>query len=93
MDINILSQKERNDLLKKLFLYTVGLRDMWLAKKCFNELKDLSTNSIADLDNVGKTYIFIICYGRIFHTNEGIGRLKIKAFLKTLSSKERYTNH
>lgn len=62
---------------------------MWIAQKCFNELKDLEINKITDLNNVGKTYAFVVCYGRIFHSNDQIGKLEIKSFLGTLTSEEK----
>lgn len=89
---SILSTEETEELRKQLFLYVVGLRDLKVAESCFNELKDLPIGVIADLNNVGKTFAFIVCYGRIFHNNEGIGKLKIQNFIDTLSTDEKKTH-
>lgn len=85
-----LDKQKRNKQLKKLFLFVVGLRDLKVAKCYFDDLKNLKLpkGEITKTDNVGKTFAFIICYGRIFSGNKRVGKLE-KSFLKTLSPDEK----
>src|SRR5438445_11321284 len=82
-----LDEQGRNKQLKSLFLFVVGLRDLKIAKSCFDDLKDLPIGEVAEINNVGKVFAFIICYGRIFHRNKGVGRLE-RSFLEKLSRDE-----
>jgi hypothetical protein len=72
-------QNERNKLIKNLFLYLVGLRDLERAKASFTEIKtNVSVGELTTTANLEKLFFFVICYGRIFHKCYHAGKLKIE---------------
>lgn len=79
----------REDEVKKLFLYVMGLRDILVSEQFFKKIKDIEMEKIADIDNVGFLYTFIITYGRIFRKNNDLGKLDPASIIKNLDVKER----
>lgn len=80
---------KRDDEVKKLFLYVMGLRDILVSEQFFKKIKDIEMEKIADVDNVGFLYTFIITYGRIFHKNKDAGKIDQASIIKNLDSKEK----
>jgi len=79
---------KRDDEIKKLFLYVMGLRDIIVSEQFFNKIRDIEMEKIANVDNVGFLYTFMITYGRIFHKNKDAGKIDKASIIKNLDSKE-----
>lgn len=69
----------REALLKNLFLYVVSIRDLEIAQKTFDDIKDIDIGFIADPNVIAKTYVFIISYGRIFLKSHNLGQIKFNS--------------
>ncbi len=90
MDNKVISDPiKRIELRKELFLFVMGLRDILIAQSFFDQIKDIQLNKIVDSNIAGMTYGFIICYGRIFHKNDQLGKINFESIKNKLSQEEK----
>jgi hypothetical protein len=84
---------QRKKIQKELFLFVIGLRDLITAKSFFNEIQKIDMSQIVNPINVGKTYAFVICYGKIFSKNNFLGKIDFDSLQGAFTGIEKMTHH